>query len=715
MRNKIVFLILSILFLFSLVGCVNENKNNNKPNTQSEEKIEEFNVNFIVDGNIIKVVKVKKDNLVTINDLEDKEGYDFSGWYLEDTFINKVENSYKVIKNLNLYAKYEIEKYDVDFYDDDNKLFSYEINYNENIILKDPNQKEGYNFIGWFLEKEFINQVDKNYKVKKKINLYAKYEKIQDAGFQKYELKSISDNFKTKKDKVDLYNHNDVAYIGIKEFLETVEGIIDFNTKDKNQKYVSGDNITYDVYKYIKYEYSNNILILTYIADYISTVDSNDKDHEEETLKIDFINKKIVVSNYDFFFSILALEESSEDKLKLEFKETKIESTTAEEIEFNLVNYNIDILNKNNEIYLPLVLLNQMFLNEAGYQTYYNGDKVYIFDYNDVLGDGVDAAVKKSILTGEKLVESDIPNNLKKFQYNYYGFLFDYYYGIKLENNKSYKEFFKNYEKDILGNNEKHYKSTHQIINDLDDLHSSFVLSGYYKDTYDPDSNPISEKKRVSTYFKLFDKIEKYVENKNIFSYENRYTPDNKTAIIKFDDFDFDTTTKIKANLDEAKQKNVSNVVFDLTLNGGGIVGVAYEILGFMTDDFFQVNEYNPLNKRKTLDQVKSKYEKYNFKFYILTSPLSFSSGSMFPGLAKDNKIAKIIGYKTGGGASSITFAILPTGNIIQISSNNVYTNFSYNSTEFGVEPDILFSNNINTNYKKLFDLKYIQGIVNNN
>lgn len=115
MRNKIVFLILSILFLFSLVGCVNENKNNNKPNTQSEEKIEEFNVNFIVDGNIIKVVKVKKDNLVTINDLEDKEGYDFSGWYLEDTFINKVENSYKVIKNLNLYAKYEIEKYDVDF------------------------------------------------------------------------------------------------------------------------------------------------------------------------------------------------------------------------------------------------------------------------------------------------------------------------------------------------------------------------------------------------------------------------------------------------------------------------------------------------------------------------------------------------------------------------------------------------------------------------
>nr|WP_235670964.1 S41 family peptidase [Mycoplasmopsis bovis] len=35
-----------------------------------------------------------------------------------------------------------------------------------------------------------------------------------------------------------------------------------------------------------------------------------------------------------------------------------------------------------------------------------------------------------------------------------------------------------------------------------------------------------------------------------------------------------------------------------------------------------------------------------------MTSPITYSSGNLFAGIVKDNKIAKIIGFKAAGGAS---------------------------------------------------------------
>ncbi len=44
----------------------------------------------------------------------------------------------------------------------------------------------------------------------------------------------------------------------------------------------------------------------------------------------------------------------------------------------------------------------------------------------------------------------------------------------------SYINFLKKYEADILSSNDKHYLATKQIIKDLDDLHSAFILDGYF-------------------------------------------------------------------------------------------------------------------------------------------------------------------------------------------------------------------------------------------
>ncbi|NEU03232.1 peptidase S41, partial [Escherichia coli] len=75
----------------------------------------------------------------------------------------------------------------------------------------------------------------------------------------------------------------------------------------------------------------------------------------------------------------------------------------------------------------------------------------------------------------------------------------------------------------------------------------------------------------------------------------------------------------------------------------------------------------------------------------------AFSAGNIFPQLVRDNNLGKIIGYDTFGGSSAIGYYILPTGDIIQLSSNTVFTNKNFETTEFGIKPDYLFDENIET------------------
>nr|WP_307923919.1 S41 family peptidase [Mycoplasmopsis bovis] len=75
----------------------------------------------------------------------------------------------------------------------------------------------------------------------------------------------------------------------------------------------------------------------------------------------------------------------------------------------------------------------------------------------------------------------------------------------------------------------------------------------------------------------------------------------------------------------------------------------------------------------KKIELIQSKYPKYDFNYYVLTSPYAFSAGNIFPQMVKDNNVGKVIGYKTFGGASAISYAILPTGDIIQLSKQHCF------------------------------------------
>ncbi|MBT1356215.1 peptidase S41 [Mycoplasma bovis] len=493
--------------------------------------------------------------------------------------------------------------------------------------------------------------------------------------------KELNGQIDRKNNKIKMYMHNDVAYVGIKEFLKSISTII------KHDK--------------LTFSFNNDKVKLV--------LKTNLDEKNNPSLTVDYKLKKIIVSNYKFFTEILKKYERGEEKLKISFLKRENQNLN-EEFEFDLKKYNIDILKGKDDLYLPQILLNQVLLNESNIQTYFNEDVFNIFRFAESLAGFGSITLKMSPKNSVK----NIPDGLKNFQLKYYPFLFDYYYGIKLDKNKSYKEFFNNYKTDILSNDsDTHYLSTKKIISDLDDPHTAYKLDGYYDKSRDLYSRQIANKKRTNDQIEISNQLQKYYF-KNITEYQNVYTSDNKTSVISFKAFEEDSASHIEKSLKEAKEKGVKNIVFNLTLNGGGFIGAAFEIMGFMTDKPFKSYTYNPLSGEKKIELIQSKYPKYDFNYYVLTSPYAFSAGNIFPQMVKDNNVGKVIGYKTFGGASAISYAILPTGDIIQLSSNTVFTDKHFRTTEFGIEPNFKFKYDLSKNPEKLYDLTNIQNIVNN-
>ncbi|WFQ91185.1 peptidase S41 [Mycoplasma feriruminatoris] len=525
------------------------------------------------------------------------------------------------------------------------------------------------------------------------------YRSNSDSGLQSYDYVNLINNTRINS-KINLRHHNGVAYIGVKEFLKSLDGLVSFS-KVRVKPYQTAN---FYKEKEISYKFNNNKVTLNSISKY-----SNNNKTTNYQLEVDSKNKTITVSDNDFFTDIFTFYRRGEEDLNIDFLDTQILNKNKHLV-FDLSKYGIDILNDQNDLYLPLVLINQLFLNQSNVQLYFNGQTVNLFAYSKTLRNVERLKqLKHSYLNNE----NHIPEGLKDFQYKYLGFLFDHYYGIKLDKNASYKDLFKKYEKYIKADNTTHYLTSRYLIEQLDDLHSSYLVTGYYNKDLETINRTVlkTQTPRSNRFKDIARRLSAYYDKE--LNYKNVYTPDRKTSVISFKNFEADSAAKIDQALRQAKRDGIKNIVLDVSFNSGGYLGTAYEIMGFMTDKPFKSYSYNPLTKEQKVETIKSRYKKYDFNYYVLTSPFSFSAGNIFPQMVKDNNVAKVIGFKTAGGGSAISQAILPTGDIVQLSSNNVLTDKTHHSLEYGVTPDIKLGFDPFKETQKFFDYKYIQDAVN--
>ncbi|UZK64020.1 S41 family peptidase [Mycoplasma mycoides subsp. capri] len=540
-------------------------------------------------------------------------------------------------------------------------------------------------------------------KLKKITEQNNKFQVFEDT---QYSVKSLLNSISISNNKININKYKDINYIGLDQYLNLLKDIIEINSKSKDVFY---NNVAYTLTKELKKETNNNITTITLINKYSSKDKNKNSDFTlSEFVKFDYLTQQITISSVNFY----NLLNPYENETNLEYRYSKTLDTNPLIIDLN--KYSIYIFNNKNQLYLPLLVLNQVFLAESERQIYFNNKDLFVFEVFD-LYDHNNNNTKKMLNSNKQ--DTELSNDLKEFSYNYLWFLLDNFYPLKQEN-QDYKEYLEKYKKDLMSNKLNHFKATNLLIRDLNDIHTKVLLQSPLYDLKTRDEDLLVKENNRTDRVGNFRKYERELINLSADLNERniRYTNDNKTAIIKIDIISRYTVEGIKRQLEEIKNKNtVKNVIFDLTLNRGGSVPATFILLGYLTNQSFKYHKFYPNTNNKEILDIKSKIDKFGFKYYILTSPINYSAGNTFASISKTNKIAKIIGYQSGGGASEVRLSVLPNGMIIRKSSMYTLTDNNWNSYELGVKPDIEFDKSKGYDFKKLFDLNYIQNIVNKN
>ncbi len=131
------------------------------------------------------------------------------------------------------------------------------------------------------------------------------------------------------------------------------------------------------------------------------------------------------------------------------------------------------------------------------------------------------------------------------------------------------------------------------------------------------------------------------------------------------------------ADLAKPEHSGVKNVVFDLSVNGGGVVNQCLAALCFLGDPAnFAFVERNHLDNSVTqfkyivTDENGASLTKNGYNFYVLTSGFSFSCGNYFPSVCKYQLNIPIVGKQSGGGAGVVKPTQTTDGATFQTSSS---------------------------------------------
>ena len=118
-------------------------------------KKEQYEVTFDSNGGtVINSIMVNEEESVTRPSNPEKEGYDFSGWYLNDELY---DFNNPVTSNIKLTAKWNVKTYKVSFIVNNDIYKEIKVNHNEKISTIENPIVGGGDFLGWYLNGELFD------------------------------------------------------------------------------------------------------------------------------------------------------------------------------------------------------------------------------------------------------------------------------------------------------------------------------------------------------------------------------------------------------------------------------------------------------------------------------------------------------------------------------------------------------------------------------
>ena len=406
---------------------------------------------------------------------------------------------------------------------------------------------------------------------------------------------------------------------------------------------------------------------------------------ENLLIKVSPNDNIITIYNYNFILKG-DITYDSENDLKNVEEEAEILDGTKEDV-INLEKYTLNIETVEGKAVMPFDIVASLFSYNSYYSATYFGDKYYGFSMYDEFDSQKYKRELRYDLSWEYMA------------YNYYLILFlmSELNGNSVYLNKNVSYFFLDISSSML-NVELSSAGITNALFALDDPHTSTISTGYVTGRGNIRIDPSLRIAYMSEIYTKLDGTKKIKSNTFL---------DEKTGYFRFNRFTSEknnsTADQIYKFLVNCKNSNIENIIFDITMNEGGDTVSLAQILGFMTNDDICLEMTNIKTKEKIRQKTRidANYDGNfddndafdNFNYYILSSGFSFSCANIFVNYCKENKLATILGQKTGGGACSISKIILPTGLSLQMSTiNGFYNSDGVVLPDFGVKVDIEIS-----------------------
>ena len=523
----------------------------------------------------------------------------------------------------------------------------------------------------------------------------------------------------------------------------------------------------------ISYEYLKDEKLLPYfsIDDYLSLYNPYLKDNYsidvsessldtsvrvtqgEETIFMMAIEPsyQIVMENGDFSSAFVFDKDYSKSSLFIGNKtEYEIANVPTSMRTFTYKNMGFYTYRKGGHTYYPLSLLECIFSSYANVYHLFNYNRLIQYsEYKDLTDttykvDGVEFTAYKEM---KKYIDenlSTMPMYLRKDRKASFLFTLENQYGLKYTRNiKSMtkyleeQDFFADFlSEDNLKRNEAYYK-TFEL---LDDGHTSIrdhadfpYREGEFNQRGTHLTRMLAVRQELSTqralapgevYYSTDEKLAFFTFDSFSFA-EYAYQEDGKTlkdTLSNYHSEDYDAFFYFVKLLNQIKDKGgVTDVVIDISTNGGGTVGVMTKLLSLLSKRNTS-RIYVQLDVTNMVQQMTTSVDSNNdgeydltdvfgndFNFHILTSEFSFSCGNAFPFYAKENGIADIIGVKSGGGECAVGESYLPSGEHYYHSSN-LHIGWLYDDEFVGDEAGVAVD--IPVEYKDFYDLDKLQSLV---
>ena len=475
---------------------------------------------------------------------------------------------------------------------------------------------------------------------------------------------------------------------------------------------------------------------------------------QNTTAELDLTRHTLTFDNYDQFFrdGNTVYFDAAQSNLGDYMKMIDYSNIAGQPVVFDWSAQDIGVViwkdGNSYDLALPLQMFNDVFLASSGFFILYNGNKLYL---SNKLTDDYWTSGNQSGTRSKALAE---------FCYNELCLNLDFNYGLKaihgIDKFPDFNTYFicSGIDRDLKSTNATTFANALKDVCEFffDDGHSGYISNSHYlaKDAAIPGNHTSAKHKAMGDYYLIYKSL---VRGESAPGYE--VTPDEKTAIVRFDKFTnahknkadradhdaaingiidsyagtyentYDTVSFIHYVNEQIKgDPKIENVVLDLSCNGGGTNHSGAFILAWMlgectfnfTDSITGAKwaatyvadvdfDGNYVTDADAGDTIIAK------NLFCLISPYSFSCANMVAAMLKASGLVTIIGVTSSGGSSTVQYSSTADGTYFQMSSKKVMSlnkNGSNYDIDRGVEPHYYISKPSN-----FYDMAKIQDLVN--